>query len=248
MTTETNQLIPVETKKILDDIAGFCDGNSVSVALKISSNEQFAAAGELVKKLKEHSKTVEAQFRAVKDPVVKQGKSIDDYFRPHTQKIKMRIDAINNALFAWDRAVKEKARQAQIEADRKAAEERAKLQAQAEAASAKADEYIADGRLDKAEQWAGKAATKTMQAETVTAKPIDAQKFEAPKVAGVSLRTTWKGKTIDKKALMTWAVQSGMINLFDINESALNAQARACKGEMQIPGVEWFEAPTTATR
>jgi hypothetical protein len=242
---ESLNLISEETKKAIDEISNFCRTESVSVT--IQNNDQYSSAGELIKTLKKYEKDVEAHYRTAKDPIVKDGRVIDGYFKPVLDRVKACVSTLNTSLWQWQRKIEEGKRRLQIEADRKAAEEAAKLKAQAEAASAKADEYRGKCREDLAEKWDGKSMDKSMQAETVVAAPV-ANVPEAPKITGLSMRETWKGKVIDKKALMAWCVQSGMINLFDISESALNAQARACKGEMAIPGVEWYTTVTTAGR
>lgn len=107
---------------------------------------------------------------------------------------------------------------AEQERKRKEAEEMARIAAEAEAAG---DEETA------AEAVAIAAVTEA----TVT---------EAPKAAGVSMREVWRAKVVDPDKVP----REYMI----VNQSALDALAKATKGSINIPGVEFVKDIVSSVR
>ena len=76
------------------------------------------------------------------------------------------------------------------------------------------------------------------QAAAVSAPVIEVAR-EVPKVAGQSVRKTWKARVTDiQQVPREWMV---------VNESALNAFAKSTKGAVKVPGVEFFEESTLAS-
>lgn len=60
-----------------------------------------------------------------------------------------------------------------------------------------------------------------------------------PKVTGISYRESWSAKVTNVAALIKFvAANPQFANLLTVNQTALNAQARSLKAQMQIPGVE----------
>lgn len=107
---------------------------------------------------------------------------------------------------------------AEQERKRKEAEEMARIAAEAEAAG---DEETA------AEAVAIAAVTEA----TVT---------EAPKAAGVSMREVWRAKVVDlNKVPREYLI---------VNQSALDALAKATKGSINIPGVEFIKEIVSSVR
>lgn len=107
---------------------------------------------------------------------------------------------------------------AEQERKRKEAEELARIAAEAEA---QGDEETA----------AEAVAVAAMTEATVTT---------APKAAGVSMRETWVAKVTDKSKVP--------LEYMEVNISALNAVAKATKGKLNIPGVEFVKEVISSVR
>lgn len=71
-----------------------------------------------------------------------------------------------------------------------------------------------------------------------------------PKVAGVIHRGTWSAHVRNKWELIRWVAKrdGDMDNLITINQTALNALARAQQGKLKVAGVEAIFTPTVAVR
>ena len=69
-------------------------------------------------------------------------------------------------------------------------------------------------------------------------------------VAGVSNSTSWKAVVEDKKAFIRWLGQNPETwqHLVDVNQSALNAAARAHRENLKIPGVRVYPDVSLVTR
>jgi hypothetical protein len=238
------KLIPTDAERRIADVTTFLNSEKI-VSVTCGTDTEYLAAGELIKELKKIDKELDGIHREIKDPLVKQSKAIDGRFRPVFDLVTDRIKAINAAIWKYDRDKEAERQKAQAEADRLAREQQKKLQEKAAAEAAKAEEYRKQGREDLAAKRDEKAATLQATAEVI--QPVAVQ-VAPPKIQGLITVETWKGRITDKAAAMKWAVAAGMFNLFDVNDGALNAQAKACKGEMQIPGVEWIKEVSTRTR
>ena len=86
------------------------------------------------------------------------------------------------------------------------------------------------------------AAGDTETAETYTALAAmeEARVTVAPKAAGVSMRETWVAKVVDKSKVP--------LEYMEVNLSALNAVAKATKGKLQIPGIEFEKQIVSSVR
>lgn len=62
----------------------------------------------------------------------------------------------------------------------------------------------------------------------------------APKAAGIAMRETWVARVIDKSKVP--------LEYMEVNLSALNAVAKATKGKIQIPGVEFEKQVVSSVR
>ena len=76
-----------------------------------------------------------------------------------------------------------------------------------------------------------------------TEEPQQVQPTVTPK--GVSVRTTWKARVTDPKLVPAYF---DGYELREINMTALNNLARWREGQMQIPGVEFYQDKTLSVR
>ena len=107
---------------------------------------------------------------------------------------------------------------AEQERKRKEAEEMARIAAEAEAAG----------------------DTETAAEAVAIAAVTEATVTEAPKAAGVSMREVWRAKVVDPNKVP----REYMI----VNQNALDALAKATKGSINIPGVEFVKEVVSSVR
>lgn len=191
--------------------------NSIDVIDQESAN---AAAGFL-KQLGEAEKALEARRKEITGPINQSLRSINDLFRGPADNIKKARTVVKGAISRWTAEEERK-----IAEERRLAEEKARKAR--EAAEAKAQKYEEEGREDMAEKWAGKAE----EADAIS-QPV----AEAPKVAGVAMRTNYDVQVQDSLALCQ-AVADGKVppTVIKFNQAELNKFARAWKGKVEMPG------------
>lgn len=214
----------METQQIEQDGAALVVGaNDIAVV----DAESYTAAGESLKDVKEY----QARVKDVMDPIC------DAAHKAHKVATAKRSELlapakeaeriVKAAMLAWSQAEEKRAREEQAAAEaaaRKEAEE-AQLALAAEV-EAGGDHEGADAILD---------------APTYTP-PVVARKA-APKVAGISVRTTWSAEVTDLGALVrAIAKGSAPLNAIVPNMTALNGMARAMKGQLRVAGVRVIES------
>lgn len=236
----------------------------------IDSPTMYELAAEDLRSVKTLSKAVEEKRTAITGPLNQAVKAINDLFRAPKTYLEEAEKTLKDAMLTYDREQQRKADEARREAERKAQEERERIEAQARETARKAQEEAdriakeaadaaASGDAAKAaelEQQAQQAAADgaaraesiAMEAEMVTAAPVRIA-TAAPKVSGLSTRKNWKARCTDKMQLIAFiATRPEFQNLLDINQSALNAIAKAQKEAMNIPGVEAYPDEVMSAR
>jgi len=69
-----------------------------------------------------------------------------------------------------------------------------------------------------------------------------------PKMPGLSIRETWKGKIADAKMLLQWIMKNERYELLAINEQALGQLTKSGKADPEIPGwLAWRESSAVVT-
>ncbi len=77
--------------------------------------------------------------------------------------------------------------------------------------------------------------------------PVAAVARTTPKVSGIVHRSTWSAQVTDVMALIRFvAANPSHAGLLQVNQAALNAQARSLKGAMRLPGVQPIETRDVA--
>lgn len=157
------------------------------------------------------------------------------------EKERQRLQAIENerARREQEKAEQEAARQRAIEAEQRRVADEARRAAERANAEEKA-RLIKEAQ--EAERKAAAAAVrveaKTEYAAAITAPVVQ---VSAPaKQAGEVARVTWKARVVDVSAVP----REYMI----VNESALQAMARATKGAIRVPGVEFYAESSLSVR
>lgn len=197
--------------------------------LTITTHEDYDKGTDYLKEVKTRIKAVKEYW---KGPKAAADAAHKELVAKETQMLKPLQEAesiIKKAMLAYTTEVERKRREAE-EAARKAREaEVRRLEAIAAKAEAQGDTDTAEIMRDMAEEV-----------------PIgEIAAAAAPTAKGVSVRTTWKARVVDTKAVPAYF--EGM-ELREINMTALNNIAKWRNGEAQIPGVEFYRDSTMSVR
>jgi len=216
---------------------------------KVIDQASLDNAGNELRTIMSKSKELEERRLRITRPMDAAKKEIMDFFRGPLQFLSDAERIIKRNILAFQQEQRRIAEQREAEQREKERKERERLEARAR----KAEE---SGKVEKAE-------ILREQADAVPSTHI-APAYQTP--AGVSTRATWSAEITDKDALIV-AVAATIIAmrpelrelidkpkgavpsiLIDINSSILNAQARALKEHMAIPGTKAMKVETLASR
>lgn len=191
------------------------------------ADAEFASA--FLKGIRDHKKRVDETF----DSAITSAREALDNVRALKEKalapVKQAEAHVKGLVLSYNQALE---RAARVEAERRAAEERARIEAEALERAAQAE---AEGDNDIAE-----AIVETVPEVPVMVAPVKA----AP---GIAIKTTYGAEVYDLHALIqAVAADKGMINLVKANDVALNSLARSYGADMRIPGVRAVAKQTVA--
>lgn len=201
-------------------------------SFRISSPVQYEEAGGMLKGIMALKKKVAETF----DPHIKRAyeahRSLVSEKRTHEAPLEQAEQSLKRTMLSYQLAEEQKRREAEARAQEEARKEREKLEAQAARAAAK-------GKTEKAEALQVAAAA-------VVAPVIPTS---TPKLAGVSVRVTWRAEVTNLMDLVK-AVAAGAVplNALQADSTFLNNQARAMKDTLAYPGVKAVSESGLAAR
>jgi len=185
--------------------------------MTIATQEQFDAAGDVVKRIKSAYNTLDDKRKSMTRPLDEAKKQIMDFFKSPLEKLQSAEYAVKGKISSYI-----------AEQNRIAAEQQRKLEEQqrkeAEKIQARIDAAAAKGNESKVEQLQAK------QEQILTAPTIVQPAVQ--KVSGVSTKKVWKFRVTDPGAFPREYLM--------VNEKALQAMATATKGTASIKGVEFY--------
>lgn len=189
---------------------------------EISGQEEYDTAVKARTDLANFLKAAEASFKAIKDPVWQEHKAICKQESDVCEPVRALMKRINAALLDFDRVQEQKRieeqRRLQEEANRQEEERRLAAAANAEAQGMDAETVEAILEQDAA--------------PVVVAAPT----YEKSKA--ITYRDNWTATVTDLKKLVQFIAKHPMyINLLEVNQGRLTAQARALKEHLNLPGV-----------
>lgn len=193
----------------------------------VTDGTNYSAAAEFLKELKTAQNRVTTFFADMKKKAYDSWKQVVADENKVLNPLKRAEASIKTKMLDYDYAQK---RQAEIEekrlqkiADAKAEAERQRL---IKAAEKLQTESLRDERLAEAEE--------------IEAPVIHVQ-HDTPKVTGISTRTTWKARVLDKKAFVVAAsIDANLLGFVSVDQTALNKLAQATKGQLDYPGIEFY--------
>lgn len=243
-TTEIIPQIPAEgiqkaTQELGDVRLMLTDYELEAKRIKVETPEQYAEAGELLKRvrdakkkaswvmspLKSITKTIAEKFRTMEQAELNMGERIEGILEPKMVDFKRRE---REAAFAEERRLNAERRK---EAERIAEEQRRAREKEIEA-QRKAGEI---GKREAAKQVKQAAADAEVVKNTVQEVKVEAA---TPKVAGLRQRIQWRFKVVDEAKIPRAFMQ---VNETAIGQFVRNAKDKAL-AEKTIPGIEvWWE-------
>ena len=222
MITETLE-VPAQAKQLIEETEiVVAQAQTFAIATMID----YQLAGEELKMIKGRMKELDDLRKSMTRPLDEAKKHIIALFAPAEDGLKKAENLIKRAMLGY-----------QQEQERKRQEEEAKLRKIAEdeqrrrngLASKQAEKARARGEEDRAQEIL----------DNVPVIPTPVVLKEQPKVKGISTRKVWKFRIVDVSLLP----REYMIP----NEKMLLAFARATKGTIPVPGVEFYAEEVIAS-
>lgn len=199
----------------------------------IANADEAMAAAEDLKAIKARQKALEDARTTITKPLLEAQRAVNALFKGPQDMLAEAERIVKRGILTYQDAEDRKRREAEAAAAEAARKEREKLEAQAAKAAAA-------GKVEKAEALAATAAAIPERISIASS---------APKLGGVSSKTTWRAEVTDKAALIAYVAQHPeWLQLVDVNMTALNGLARSQKSALALPGVKVVEEKQLASR
>lgn len=241
MTEPTKDLIPIQSKELVQEAREFC---SSITEIVITTEDEYVNNCEVTKRVTAYSNGIEKSRKALLAPFEQKKKEINTYFKEAQNPLKNLRDKLRISLSNYTTEQERKKVEAQREADKEAEKERLRLEAQAKRDAEKSQKAAEEGDTKKAEEFHLRSTVRQDMAEKVV--PVEIPK-EVPKVQGISYRKTWSAKVADKEAFFAYCVQHKKYEYLDINMGLLNKFAKDFKDTIALPGIEFYSTKTQIT-
>jgi len=201
-------------------------------AFEIVDAASFELAADELRGIKRRAAELDEKRKAITKPLDDAKKAVMDLFRGPIELLTKAEGLLKGKMLDYQREEQRKANEARMLAEKAAQEERVRLRKEAEA-------LAADGKH-------GEAALKEVVADMVA--PVSTH-VEAPKVAGLSTRTTVDFEVQDLHALVAHIAQrTELVGLIKTDDVKLRAYVRGLGMACKLPGVKVFEKETLAAR
>lgn len=211
-------------------IARAQDFLSLAQSYVIDCPEMAEAANTDLKEIKAYSKQLDAAKKEVKAPLAEKVKQIDAFFKAPGDFLSRAESALKGSLTRYLDEI-EKRRQDEIRKAQAAAEaERKRIH----------EEMLADADIVVDESSMRMPLVVPSEVITVT---------DTPKLEGIVKRKVWSAEVTDAMAIIK-AIAAGdaPIDCVTINQSFLNKLASTYKGAFEVPGVNFVETTSLASR
>ena len=189
----------------------------------------YEIAADELGSIKRKATALDEQRKGITKPLDDAKKAVMDLFRAPLDALTKAEGILKGKMLTYSQEQQRIAREAQLQAERAAQAERDRLAAEAAA-------LAAEGR-------AGEAMVKEQVAAMVVASP--AAVVEAPKIAGLSTRTSVEFEVADMVALVQHIAQRPeLVGLLAVDSVKLRAYVRGLGMSCNLPGVRVFEKAT----
>lgn len=205
---------------------------SVASQFIIHNANDYQTAADNLKTIKSKHNEIEQLRKTLKAPILEAGRKLDTFFKKPLNALVLAEKDYKRIMVDYQ----EKQERLQREAEKKARDEHARQQQEAEELALK---EIENGNDEKADQIL--SAAEAMPAPIVVT--------NKPTVEGISKRDNWKAEITDLSALVK-AVAEGKapMTMIQANTKTIGQMARALKGSVNYPGVRFYNDKTIAAR
>lgn len=200
--------------------------------LNLVKQADVNGAGDWLKSIKQVEKTLEDRRKSLVKPLNEHIRYINGLFKEPMKILTETEGHIKKAILDWNRREQERIRREQEAAMRKAEAQRKRM----ETLARKAEEA---GDMEKAEQF----IEKSENIEPI----VTGEGVENP--SGIYTTKRWKAEVYDTKSLVV-AVAKGDASLEALmpDMKYLEGLAKRLRGNVQIPGVRFYEVESLAAR
>lgn len=245
------QEIPLAVKSDPQALAAPTDARhmlDIALSYEIDGPDMLDAAAAELSAIVKRKKEITEKRLEITRPLDAAKKAIMDFFAGPLDLLEQAERTLKGGMLEYERKERERIAAERRAAEEKAARERAEAERQAREAEEAARKAAQAGNQEAAQQLAAEAEAAREQVELALVAPT-MPIADAPKASGASFRGTWKGRITDKAKLIAAAsTRPELQGLLKVDESALNAMARAVKDSAPIPGVEFYEDRVVASR
>jgi hypothetical protein len=249
-------LIPVDKIEQTEAIRAKLEQLKTTIVLPIKTEDQYLSAMETARILDSDFKSVEEIRAEANEPHAQATKKIGEQCNPIKAAVQGLLDQFKTACIKWQNDQAEKGRLEQERLNRIAYEERRKneekarlareeeerLRKEAEQATNEAERQRLQKMAEKNAAMAEKADTK---AQNIIAPIVQTQ---APKVQGMSTRTTPQFECTDVPKFVNWCIDTKQYHLLTFNEPACVAMAKVYGKDTPVPGGRFFMAQSITSR
>lgn len=253
-TTMIRTLDPIiipKTQALLDRIG---DDLSDAAELEIDSPNMAKIGQELAGRISTVHAAMDEERLALGRPLREAQTWANDGYRPALDKLDEVLRSLKGKLLKFDREQNERNRKLAQQAEADAKERQKIADQQAAEARGRATELIEEAaiarRLGDNEE-ADRLMQEAQHLDSSATEVVETAAMAATIPAGTGIVKTsgvkgstkkWKGRMIDKqRALLVAANTPDKQNFFDLNEANLNAYAQLTKGQVPVPGFEFYE-------
>lgn len=192
--------------------------------LCVNSPETASQAALLIDRETKARNEAERQRKAEKEPYLEQGRKVDLDWKPVTETLQKAIEPVKRQVLAWT------------------AQERARMQAEAEAARIEAErlQELAIEKMRKESHGIDEAIAVSDQAEidakTKLAEANARQRVEAEGIRARGIKTVWEAEIIDIEAVVIALSKNSEIQ--EVAKKVANSMARQMKGAFILNGAK----------
>lgn len=209
---------------------------------KIKSIKDLEMSANLLKQVKNTKSKWEEERKKATRPLDAAKKTIMDWFRPTEVKLEEAENCIKKEMLIFQEAERKKAE----EEARKAREEAEKIR---KAELEKLEKERQEAEMCEDEEKMQEIDRKQEVVETMAEVASVTAPAEMPKIKGVNEVKRWKAEVTDKKAFITYVLETGNLeNAVEVLQPEINKFATATKGTIKVPGLKIIQETGIACR
>lgn len=237
-----NALIPQERKEQIAAVIEYC--NSVR-EITISNQQEYQGAAGVIGDLKKRLRDLDEAKKGVTKEWAEKKKIVDAHYKAVSDAVSNVVSKINSAMGAWYAAEQRRLAEERKKVEAEAAERQRKAQERAEREMQKAEQYREQGREEMADKATARAETAIETAETAVAPEPE----DTTKVQGTSMKKVWSAEVVDVGTAAAHCLSKPELAAFvSIDTAGLVKLQTTLKGTLQIPGVTFSSRFTTVSR